>query len=65
MSLTPLTEPEFALKSRYALPERERLVNERFVFRYFFLDKAFKDLAGEQNGTEPSDFAPQSTIVSS
>lgn len=43
------TEPELVLKSRYVFPEK--LMNERFLFRFPFIDEAFGDLAN--TGTEP------------
>ena len=49
------TEPELVLKSRFVIPER--LLQERFIFRYPFIDEAFDDLGNR--GTEPKPFPRQ------
>lgn len=51
------TEPELVLKSRYVIPER--LMKERFMFRFPFIDEAFDDLAGRHS--EPNHFPSQQT----
>ncbi len=49
------TEPELVLKSRFVIPER--LLQERFIFSYPFIDEAFDDLANK--GTESKPFPRQ------
>ncbi len=54
------TESELVLKSRFVVPDR--LVKERFIFRYPFIDEAFDDLANQ--GTEPQPFPRQQACPS-
>lgn len=54
------TEPELVLKSRFVIPER--LMKERFLFRYPFIDEAFDDLGHKR--TEPKHLLGQSACPS-